>query len=152
MNREDQEFERTLDLLREGHREPIAEAHYAAVRARVLSQLAVERRPWRRMWGYGFGVVAAAMLLTIFWLRHTPVGQALPPADRALEQARRAQAPLLDSPAQSERAGGRRKLLPHRRVAMPAAYRVVGPPAPQPLVVKLVTNDPNVVIYWISGE
>jgi hypothetical protein len=39
-----------------------------------------------------------------------------------------------------------------RKPSMPSAYRVVGPAAPQPLVVKLVTNDPNVVIYWFSGE
>ena len=110
MNREEQEFEQTVELLREAHREPIAEAHYAAVRARVLSQLAVERRPWRRwMWGYGVGLVAMAMLLTIFWPRHAPVGQALPPANRAIEQASRAQPPL-----QTEPTGGRRERLPHR--------------------------------------
>jgi len=135
----DGDIDKTLELLREAHREPIAEADYAAVRARVLSQLAV-RRPWWGMWGYGFGVVAAAMLLTIFWPRHTPVGQALPPANRALEQAWQERPPL-------ERTTARRKRLPHR-----TAYRVVGPPAPQHLVVKLVTNDPDVVIYWFSGE
>jgi hypothetical protein len=33
----------------------------------------------------------------------------------------------------------------------PAAYRVVGPPVPRPLVVKLLTDDPNVIIYWIAS-
>jgi hypothetical protein len=149
----DGDIEKTLELLRQAHREPIAEGHYAAVRARVLSKLEAERRPyWRWIWVYGFGVVAAAMLLTAFWPQHTPVVRALPPANRALEQAWRAQPPLLESGAQVGSAAGRRKRLLHHRVAMPAAYRVVGPPAPQPLVMKLITNDPNVVIYWISGE
>lgn len=147
------DIEKTLELLREAHRERIAEAHYSAVRARVLSQLAAERRPWWRwMWGYGFGVVAAAMLLTIFWLRHTPVEQTLPPAKHALEQAWQERTPVLENAAQTEHTGDRRKRLARRRVALPAAYRVVGPPVSQPLVVKLVTNDPDVVIYWFSGE
>ena len=65
----DRDLEKTLEILREAHGEPIAEAHYAAVRARVLSELAVERRPWWRTWAYGFVAVAAlaAMLLAAFW-------------------------------------------------------------------------------------
>jgi|HubBroStandDraft_4_1064222.scaffolds.fasta_scaffold492890_2 hypothetical protein len=152
--REESEFEKTLELLREAHREAIAEAHFAAVRARVLSQLAAERRPWwRGVWACGLAAaVAAAMLLAAFWPKHMvrpqTVGQALPPANRALDHAGHASPrPALQSVSEN-RTVGRRKRLPHNE----AAYRVVGPPAPQHLVVKLVTNDPNVVIYWITGE
>lgn len=60
MSGEDQEFERTLELLREAHREPIAEAHYAAVRARVLAKLETRRRLWLGVWVYG--LVAAALV------------------------------------------------------------------------------------------
>ena len=57
-----------MDLLREAHREPIPEAHFAAVRARVLSQIAAERGvSRRRIWWYGFAVAAAAALLLTFW-------------------------------------------------------------------------------------
>ena len=45
--------------MREAHQEPIAPAHYAAVRARVLAELGRERRPlWRHAWAWG---LAAAM-------------------------------------------------------------------------------------------
>ena len=47
MNPEDQDFQETLAMLREAHQEPIAEAHYTAVRARVMARLETERRPWR---------------------------------------------------------------------------------------------------------
>ena len=44
-----------MDILREAHREPIPEAHFAAVRARVLSQIASERGVSRQRTGwYGF--------------------------------------------------------------------------------------------------
>jgi len=47
-DKEESGFEETLKLLREAHREAIPEAHFAAVRARVLSELAAGRRPWWR--------------------------------------------------------------------------------------------------------
>jgi hypothetical protein len=155
MNRDRDEggFEETLELLRETHREAIPEAHFAAVRARVLSQLAAERRPWwRGIWACGFAAaVAAAMLLAAFVGRkHAMVGQALPPANRSIDQARHPSPTLALRSVSTRRMIGRRKRLPHD--AEPAPYRVVGPPAPQHLVVKLVTNDPNVVIYWVTGE
>jgi hypothetical protein len=159
MNRDKDEsgFEETLELLREAHREAIPEAHFAAVRARVLSQLAAGRRPWwRGLRPYGFAAAAvAAMLLAAFWPKHMvqkqmvprqAVGQALPPANRTVDQAVHASPlPALQS-ASTRRMIGSRKRLPH------APYRVVGPPVPQHLMVKLVTNDPNIVIYWITGE
>ncbi len=81
-------IEETLAMLREAHEEPIAEAHYAAVRARVLAQLEMKRRPWwRGVWAYGFaGIAVAAGLVAGFWPTHVSVivGQALPPANRAL--------------------------------------------------------------------
>jgi hypothetical protein len=137
----DGDIEKTLELLREAHREPIAEAHYAAVRARVLSQLAVKRRPW--LWVLAYGLAAAALVLVgrTPWSVRVPLDP--PPARQ--QQIRTAS----DRPTGGAAAASAR----HRRNRpLPAAYRVVGPPAPQPLVVKLVTNDPNVVIYWFSGE
>jgi hypothetical protein len=153
-DREEDGFEETLELLREAHREAIAEAHFAAVRARVLSELRAQRRPWRRgIWAGGLAAaVAAAMLLAGLWPKHMDrwqtVARALPPANRALDQAGHALPLQLQRAAPAGHAVGRRKRLPHNE----APYRVVGPPAPEHLVVKLVTNDPNVVIYWFTGE
>jgi len=146
MKSEDQEFQETLELLREAHREPIAEAHYAAVRARVLSKLAAEPRVWWRMWAYGFAIVAVVALL----LGRTPWSARDSPDPLLALIERPTRVSTVDQGARPT--VGRRKRLPHHRVTTPAAYQVIGPPAPQPLVVKLVTNDPNVVIYWISGE
>jgi hypothetical protein len=156
MNREE-----TLTLLREAHREPIAEAHYAAVRARVFSRLATERRPWWRMWAYGFaGVAVAVVMLAVVgrtpWSARRPLAPLLAQQNRPLESPERpaggAAADQGVRPTFAASTVGRRKRLPHRTTAARAAYRVVGPPSLRPLVVKLVTDDPNIVIYWISGE
>jgi hypothetical protein len=146
MNREDQEFEQTLELLRELHREPIAEAHYAAVRARVLSKLETQRRPWLRMLAYGLAAAALVLVGRTPWSARVPLDPPLaqPPQTRAASER-----PTGGSAANQ---GVRPTLARRHHRGVPASYRVVGPPAPQPLVVKLVTNDPNVVIYWFSGE
>jgi hypothetical protein len=140
------DFEKTLEILREAHREAIPEAHYAAVRARVLAQLKMERKPWwRRIWVYGYAAVAV-MVAAAFWPKPTiqPVRPRL--AEQTLAVAKR---PIDQTPSvPATVAHFHRRRLPGR----PAVYRVVGPPVPQPLVVKLLTNDPNVVIYWFSGE
>ena len=152
MNRD---FEETLELLREAHREPIPDAHFAAVRARVLAEIAADRRPWwRGIRAYGFAAAAvAAMLLAAFWPKHEAqrptVGQTLPPANRTVEQAGHASPPPALQSVAVRRMPGRRNRPPHN--AAPAAYRVVGPPDPRPLVVKLITDDPNIVIYWIAS-
>jgi hypothetical protein len=150
MSGEDREFERTLELLREAHREPIDEAHYAAVRARVLAKLETQRRRWLGVWVYG--LVAAALVLWAVsaekvgrtpWSARVPLD---PPLARPQQIHVASERPTGGSAADR----GVRPTL--RKRSMPAAYRVVGPPAVQPLVVKLVTNDPDVVIYWFSGE
>jgi len=151
------DLEKTLELLREAHRAPIGEAHYAAVRARVLSRLGAERRTWWQMWAYGLAVVAVAALLVGRIPRSArvtveqPLALPLPTHAGTDKPAGASGADHAVNPGVSP-AAGRRKRPPHHAPELPAAYNVVGPPAPQPLVVKLVTNDPNVVIYWISGE
>lgn len=131
----------SLALLREAHGEEPAAAAYAAVRARVMGEL--ERRPARR-WFFGLAAVAAAAaLMAVVWMR---------PA-KHVERAHR-EAPLQQREvvvAQPETAivpvrQPRPRPRP-RRAAMPS----MKPSAPdKPLVVKLVTDDPNVVIYWIT--
>jgi hypothetical protein len=154
MNSEDQELRETLELLREAHREAIPEAHFAAVRARVLAKLAAERRPWwRGIWAYGFAaaMAVAAVLLVGVWPNHVTVATMRPA--QPLPNGRGSEGPS-EYPSRTARVSKRFAGAPthRRRQAAPAPYRVVGPPAPQPLIVKLVTNDPNIVIYWISGE
>jgi anti-sigma factor RsiW len=132
-------LKQSLALLREAHDEPLAPAHFSAVRARVVAELEQKRRP---MWGYGLAAVAVALLVMLA-LRpgRTPV---VTRSNRSLTVA------ALSPPAVREPVV---PPPPHRRVVR----RVVRPKVPdtpdqEPLIVKLQTDDPNVVIYWIADR
>jgi hypothetical protein len=137
MNEED-----WVELLREAHREPIDAAHYAAVRARVLAELGRERRPvWR--WAWVGGLAAAAVVVAVMLMpRPTPVGQALRPAIVAEAKA----------PVYGPAAPALVKAVAHRRRVLKQEGRPKGLPHQdqEPVVIKLLTDDPNVVIYWIG--
>jgi len=126
----------SLGMLREAHREPLADADFAAVRARVLERVQVKRRwIWWPAWA---GAAAVAALVGWLWL--SPASQAPPeagqrPAPPVIAQVS-APAPVM---AQAEQAP--RKHRGRRRAPVP--------PPTEPLVVKLITDDPDVVIYWI---
>jgi anti-sigma factor RsiW len=134
-------FEQSLALLREAHNEPLAPAHFSAVRARVVAELEQKRRPlWAWAWSFGLAAAAVALLVTLA-LRpgRTPERRAPvvavnhPPVVVAHE-------PAVAPP-------------PHPRVARRAARPIVpDAPDPEPLIVKLQTDDPNVVIYWIADR
>jgi len=150
MNGEDRELEATLELLREAHRQPIAEAHFAAVRARVLSDLARERRIWRRRWSFGFAAAVAVILVSVFWPRHRVASRPTVPTVEASHEVTQALPPVRASDSTPRFSKRRRSVA--SRVVTRATYQMVGPAVSKPLVVKLITNDPDVVIYWISGE
>ncbi len=134
----------SLDWLQDMDREPIAPAHFAAVRARVLAELEAARQPWwRKAWLYGIASAAAAALLLMLVLPH-----GAPPAapKRAAVEVRQAPAvqmiPVRTPPVVRVQRRPKRKLRP------PAKPINQGPP----LVVKLVTDDPDIVIYWIADK
>ena len=133
----------SLALLREAHGEEPGAAAYAAVRARVIGEL--ERRPMRR-WFFGLAAVAAAVaLLAVVWMRPT----------KHVERAHR-EAPVPQRAVVLPRSGAPERaivpvMLPPPRRARPSRAALPSVKAPdKPLVVKLVTDDPNVVIYWIT--
>ncbi len=129
---------RALDVLRAAHAEPIDLTAQAAVRARVLDQ--VHRRPKSAgplAWAAALVASAAAVA---FLLLPRPV-----PPPRVAPALRPAPAPQLQfavAPpvpvAPTKPAVRKRRLAPK-------------PKPPQPLLVKLVTDDPNVIIYWIPN-
>jgi anti-sigma factor RsiW len=134
-------MKQSLAMLKEAHDEPLAPAHFSTVRARVMAELEQKRRPlWAWAWSFGLAAAAVALLATLALRpgrmpeRRAPVVAAnRPPVVVAHE-------PAVTPP-------------PHRRVAR----RVVRPivpdaPDPEPLIVKLQTDDPNVVIYWIADR
>jgi anti-sigma factor RsiW len=124
----------SLELLRDAHGEALDGAHFAAVRSRVVAQLARERRPlWRRAWVYGLAAVAAALLVAVAvrpsrWAAPRPpeVAMVRPPAAAVVPVA------------------AARRLTRVRPKPRPKA----GPG--ELVLVRLVTDNPDVVIYWIS--
>jgi hypothetical protein len=141
-----------LEALRQEHQRPITAAHYAAMRARVMERVHAERRgfPWWR-WAL-VPALAAAILLLAFWPRasqRAPVAQRQPARVHATE-AVSVPAVVVESASAAPARVHRR-----RRMVHDAALRAMPIPelpaeSPQPMVVKLLTDDPNVVIYWIT--
>jgi hypothetical protein len=147
-------LKQSLVLLREEHNEPLAAAHFSAVRARVVAELEHERRRgalWarRRAWSYGLAAAAVALLamLTLRPGRPPIVASHRQP----LYNVRGSD--VLSEPRTLESGTGPTLPLPHRRVAR-RVVRSKAPdtPSPEPLIVKLQTDDPNVVIYWIADR
>ena len=152
----------TADVLCAAHTEPVDSAHYAAVRARVLSELARRQRP---QWAYAALAAAAILLLVAVWPKArrvvrprpqpVPVAQALIPAASSfggadpLGGALRATGRPRPAASGVTRKGGPGGPPQTRGSAPPLQQGEPSPPS-QPLVVKLITDDPDVVIYWIS--
>lgn len=134
----------SLALLREAHAEPLDDSAFAAVRAGVIGEL--ERRPARRWWLVLAAAAAAALMVAIFAIRTTPpqpvvaVRTEAPP--RRVEIPRPVEASPAPPPAVVVRVHHRRPR-PHPAEETPKAET-------PPLVVKMVTDDPNIVIYWIA--
>lgn len=134
----------SLALLREAHAEPLDASAFAAVRARVIGEL--ERRPAGRWWLVLAAACAAALLVAIFAIRTAPAPRqtvalrtAEPPRVEILRPAEPSPAP---APAVVVRVHH------HRARRRPP---LESPKAEEkPLVVKMVTDDPNIVIYWIA--
>jgi hypothetical protein len=146
----------SLSLVREAHGEPVDAAHFAAVRARVLAELEDgPARRWRLGWVYAMAA-AAAVLLVFAWPRQAKKSVALAPVPAAKFAGSGAGTVV--------RGGPPGPALRHSRVLREAHARGPGsplrtkgpaPPNPdhpgEPMVVKLLTSDPDVVIYWITG-
>ena len=140
----------SLKVLRDAHREGVTEAALAAVRTRVWSELAPRRRPlWRSPWVYG--LAAAALLLAMVWMRPAgPRRRVEAPAKQiAIAPPPPAPEPVVErAPVRVVRVGARAR---RRHLAKPAGPPLVAvSPDEKPLVVKMVTEDPDVVIYWIT--
>jgi len=115
----------SLEILRTAHLEPLDPAHYTVVRSRVLAEIERERSPSYWPW---IAALAAAIVLLLIWPK--PPQRLDPPAVALAHPPAPGVAPMRPQPATA----GRPR------------------PAPlEPLVVKIVTDNPDVVIYWISN-
>ena len=136
----------SLELLQDAAREPVAPAHFAAVRARVLSQLEQAPRAWwRSTWLYG--VAAAAAVLLLLAALRPPAPASAPPRHlaRYAPPVSVEAAPPVPLPPVAPAVHHSRR----RPRVIPAVVRT--DPGP-PIVVKLLTDDPDVVIYWITDK
>jgi anti-sigma factor RsiW len=135
-------MKQSLEWLREAHQEPIAPAHYAAVRARVMAELESGRaRWWRRGWVYGVGLVAAVVVMALMMARSPAEGPRVAvvmPAEVGERVADAGQGASSGPGGPPHREVGRRKRLPHRQA--------------ETILVKLETDNPDVVIYWIAEK
>jgi len=148
------ELQGSLDGLRELHQEPVAPAHYAAVRSRVRSQIEGERSSRRKLvWAFGF---AAVVLLAVFatWPRHGGVQVARSePVVKPLPSHTR---PAMDKkPAETAEAAPAVEIKPVHHLVKPVhRERTVrhreGPV--ETLMMKIETDNPDVVLYWIAEK
>lgn len=135
----------SLAILREAHLGDTNDAACSAVRARVIAALEPERRPfWRSPWVYSLYAAALLLMLFVFLPRHrAEIARREVPAPQPLVIA----APPVPVEAAPVRVARVRR--PHRLVKRASPPLIAAHPE-KPLVVKLVTDDPNVVIYWIT--
>jgi|HubBroStandDraft_6_1064221.scaffolds.fasta_scaffold348123_2 hypothetical protein len=140
----------SLSLVQEAHSEPIDAAHFAAVRARVLAEL--EHAPayrWRfaRRFAWTCAMAAAVVVLIAVW---PPVEQRMilpmPSAPMAAPVATVAPAPTMRaiSPAPVSLPIGPATVTPVQQRTRPQAAPT------ETVLVKLETDNPDVVIYWIA--
>jgi len=132
----------SLELLQRLHAEPLAPGCFTAVRGRVTAELARRRAWWRRQWVAGLAAVVVLLAVALAsWPGRrveSPPGRKVqvaqtPPPSPPLPTSVVVRVPVLEHRI--------KRLPPHEKAA--AAVR-------QPLLVRLVTDDPNVVIYWIA--
>jgi anti-sigma factor RsiW len=153
-------IEDSLTLLRSAHEEPIAAGHYTAVRAAVLARLARERRPWRRwMWApaLALGLAVAGVFVAVRPAKMPKITVAALRYPELPAVAVWTPEPVAPGERNRPRGAGASGTAPPVAASsrVPAAAQGHGPEtsAPvEPLVVKLITNDPDVVIYWIADR
>jgi anti-sigma factor RsiW len=119
----------TLNILRDEHRAGIDPAHFTAVRSNVIAEIERGRKTWRRLaWVSGVGIAAALMI----GLALRPAPLPAPPLRVAVRIPSVPLTPRAEKPANSRLQA---KSLPHKG---------------QPVLIKLQTDDPKIVIYWIA--
>lgn len=123
--------------LRAERERPIDPAHFVRLRARVMERVRGERGrlAWRRAGWMATAALAATILLLLVVPKPRPI---------ATQPRVAREAPVEYAHPVVHQAAVRRS---RRRV-----HHVRQSLTSQPIVVKLVTDDPNVVIYWITDN
>jgi hypothetical protein len=145
-----------LAILREAHAEPIEAGHLPAMRARVMAEVGARRR---RGWLWAAVLAGAAAAAAMIWTRPVVAPQlqhvATVRQPAPTVTAEDCGADPLDCAGRARPAGARKASKSRSRGAgsRPGSLSYDRPAAQaQQVVVKLITDDPNVVIYWIAGS
>lgn len=140
----------SVGLLRAAGQEPLPDAYCSAVRARVLATLESRQRPWwRSSWAYGCG----AALLAFLWFLMVPA----PPRKTAQSVAHRV-LPVHQAPAEPAPVAVPLPVVspvrtrPFHATSRRPKVRTLPAATGSPVIVKMLTDDPDVVIYWISDN
>lgn len=131
------ELKQSLAALRAAHAEPLEASAFTLVRTRVLEQIDRAGGPVR--WLGWIGALAAAAAVLLILLLPRPVPKPIIVKAPPLQVAAGPPAPVI-SPAAKPVSRRKRRSAPRPQLRQP-----------EPLVVKLVTDDPDVVIYWIAN-
>jgi hypothetical protein len=129
-----------LEAMRAGHRQDIPEAHFTGVRARVLAKLQIV--PWWRR-GWARAVAVAVIACAGLWLAMVNWRIGKPTAEPQVAFVR---PPVPDMALVAEPA----PVVTSRPAVLPLRRRRPAIPEEQ-LTVRIVTDDPDVVIYWITN-
>jgi hypothetical protein len=116
--------------------DPLEDAMLAEVRRRVLQEIDVGRRAALVPLFWKLSLAAALVLAVLLaWPKHHPAAKPEP-----LARAERPQ--YIPPPAPAPSVARHHRARTHRRA--PSAQ-----PSAEPLLVQFLSNDPNIVIYWI---
>jgi hypothetical protein len=153
--------------------EPISAAAFARVRRNVLERLQPAPKRafwWRPVWA---AVLATLLVAVVLWMRPRDLRVAAPVADvpPAIAEAKPPAPPPAETPPPVRARKSRRlapsvalqaKAIPTEAVKTEGVetegalavepVRSAATPEPQQLVIKILTDDPNVVIYWIAEQ
>jgi anti-sigma factor RsiW len=133
------------ELLQQIHSDPVGPVHFTAVRARVLAELERRQRPlWRRGWVLSLAAAAAALLVLLaVW----PIAKRVPQPPRvAVKNSPAPQEPVADRPDTASVTAPQPRIPGAARQRQARPKRLPG----EPVLIKVVSNNPDVVIYWIA--
>jgi anti-sigma factor RsiW len=126
--------------------EPVDEALYSQMRQRVLTEIGARQATAWPIWVYALAASCMVVLAVWAFLEHRP---AQPPREEAAHISR----PQDSRPAEPAPRLIVPRLLPRTRgPARPRTVAVETPVSAEPLLVKLITDDPDVVIYWLIDK
>ena len=147
------DLKQSMAWMQESHAEAPTAADIAVVRTRVMEQLEAERRPlWRWRWAWPLAAACAAVVLLLElapWSQRTEVARVAvnrPPEVAPVGRTPRSAAGPQTGPV------ARRRIRPRRTVPAVTQATLHKPEPAEPVTIKMLTDDPDVVIYWIANK